>query len=146
MVLMSKQLCTCITFFGTFLSLPFTKALLMRSSFDDVSIRWRVFLSLCEFLFGRSELNSRKKNCLRLTNWSDWNNREFSLKFTFRFGCRRCCWRSLLIIAASDFIFIFFYLIPTIEKYYYSLTIYMGNTLQEQSISMIPVAGPVFWV
>ena len=61
MVLMSKQLCTCITFFGTFLSLPFTKALLMRSSCDDVNTRWPVFLSLCGFLFGPSEFNSRKK-------------------------------------------------------------------------------------
>ena len=61
---MSKQLCTCITFFGTFLSLPFTKALLMPSSCDDVNTRRRVFLSLCEFLFGPSEFNSRKKIAL----------------------------------------------------------------------------------
>lgn len=89
--LMSKQLCTCITFFGTFISFPSRRlcsceVLATTSTHGDES--FFLFVNFCSVL-----QNSilEKKNCLRLTNWWDWNDRELSLKFTFCFGCRSYC-------------------------------------------------------
>ena len=76
---LAKQLCTCITFFCTFLCRDFTtttwKCLISRFV-ENVNARQRLSFFFPELRY-RSllEFNSRK-NCRHLTNWTRWNERD----------------------------------------------------------------------
>ena len=103
--LAKQQLCTCITFFWTFLCcrcMTKTWKCLISRFVEDRTTRQGLSFSFPKTLIQSLEFNSRKI-CEHLTNWTSWNKRDKVwssanklFQWHFRCRCRRCCLSSLL--------------------------------------------------